>query len=63
MTFLKLGSTSAGFGGCVWKATGSQILAFQCKSFCCSVEFNACHDKSIRSSLTCSMCLLIMGSE
>ena len=34
MTFLKLGSTSLGFGGCVWnfvlKATGSQIFTFQC---------------------------------
>ena len=25
--------------------------------------FNACHDKSIRSFLTCSMCLLMMRSE
>ena len=52
LTLLKLGSASAGFGGCVWnflKATGSQILAFQCdRVFACSVEFNACHDKSIR---------------
>ena len=33
LTFLKLGLASAGFGVCVWnslKATGSQILAFQC---------------------------------
>jgi len=32
LTFLKLVLTSAGFGGCVcnfFKATGSQILAFQ----------------------------------
>jgi len=29
---------------------GSQISAFQCdRVFACSVEFNACHDKSIRS--------------
>jgi len=67
VTFLKLGLTSAGFGGCVWnflKAMGSQILAFQCdRVFACSFEFNACHNKSIRSFLTCSVCLLIMGSE
>ena len=33
VTFLRLGSTSAGFGGCVWnflKAKGSQIFAFHC---------------------------------
>ena len=42
------------------KATGSQILAFQCdRVFACSVEFNACHDKSIGSSV----CLLMMRSE
>jgi len=36
------------------KAMGRQILAFQCdrEFFDCSVEFNACHDKSIRSFLT-----------
>ena len=28
-----------------------------------NTEFNACHDKSIRSFLTCSVCLLMMGSE
>jgi len=44
---------------------GSQILAFQCdrEFFACSLEFNACHDKSIGGFLTCSVCLLMMGSE
>ena len=70
LTFLKLGLASVGIGGCVLnfvlKATGSQILAFQCDReliFACSLEFNACHDKSIRSFLTCSVCLLMMRSE
>ena len=33
LTFLKLGSASAGFGGCVWnfffESQGNQILGFQ----------------------------------
>ena len=29
----------------------------------CSIEFNASHDKSMSSFLTCSVCLLVMGSE
>ena len=33
------------------------------KVFTCSTEFNACHDKSMGSFLTCSVCLLMMGSE
>ena len=44
-------------------ATGSQVLAFQCDREACSVEFNACHDKSIHNFLTCSVCLLMMRSE
>ena len=46
------------------KAMGSQILAFQCdRTLTRIVQFNACHDKSIHSFLTCSVCLLMMGSE
>ena len=43
----------------------SQILAFQCgrEFLTCNTEFNACHDKSIRSFLTPPVCLLMMGSE
>jgi len=29
----------------------------------CSIEFIACHDKSILTFLTCSVCLLMMRSE
>jgi len=35
LTFLKLFFASVDFSGCVWnflKATGSQILAFQCET-------------------------------
>ena len=41
------------------------LLAFQCgREFLThNTEFNACHDKSIRSFLTCSVCLLMVGSE
>ena len=53
LTFLKLDSTSAGFGGCVWKFFESQD----------SWEVSAYHDKSTSNSLTCSVCLLMMGSE
>jgi len=28
-----------------------------------NTEFNACHDECIPSFLTCSVCLLMMGSE
>ena len=52
LTFLKLGSASVGFSGCV--GIGSQIFA---------IQFNACHDKSICGLLTCFVCLLMMGSE
>ena len=54
LTFLKLGLTSAGFGGCVCifvESQDSQILTFQCdrEFLTYNTEFNACHDKSIRS--------------
>ena len=29
----------------------------------CSIEFNACHDESMHSFLTSSVCSLMMGSE
>ena len=32
------------------------------ESLTCSIEFNECHDKSIRTFLACSVCLLMMGS-
>jgi len=66
LTFLKLGSTSASFGGWVLnESQDSHILAFQCgrEFLTYSTEFNACHDKSIRSFLTCSVYLLMVGSE
>jgi len=41
---------------------GSQTFGFNVtESLSCIMEFNACHDKSIRSFLTCSVCLLVMG--
>jgi len=48
---------------CEWLV--SQILVFQCSRefLTYNTEFNACHDKSIRSFLTCSVCLLMVGSE
>jgi len=53
-----------GVSGIFLKATGSQILAFRCdRVFACNIEFNTCRDKSIRSFLTCSVCLLMMRSE
>ena len=53
-----------GVSGFLLKAMGSQILAFQCdRVFACSVESNACHDKSICGFWTCSVCLLMMRSE
>ena len=44
---------------------GSQSLLFSVIEFLpvASIEFNACHDKSMRSFLTCSVYLLMMGSE
>ena len=51
LTFQKQGSASAGFSGCVWSIFG--VLT-------CIMEFNACHDKSIRNFLICVVCLLTM---
>ena len=60
-----MGTASVGFGGCVWNFFGKPRVA---KSLLfnvieSSIEFNAYHDKSIHSFLTCSLCLLTMGSE
>ena len=49
----------------LFESHDGQILAFQCgrEFLTYTNEFNACHDKSIRSFLTCSVCLLMVGSE
>ena len=46
------------------KATTAKSLLFSVVEFLTYTdEFNACHDKSIPSFLTCSVCLLVVGSE
>ena len=42
--------------GVYTRTRGGEILTY-------NTELNACHDKSICSFLTCSVCLLMVGSE
>ena len=48
----------------LFKNQDSKILAIQCgrEFLTYNTEFNAGHDKSIRSFMTCSVCLLMVGS-
>ena len=49
---------------CLKARIAKSIHAFQCdRVLTNSTEFIACHDKSIRNFLTCSVCLLMVGSE
>ena len=63
LTFLKLGSTSVGFGGCVCDLFGKPRVAK-------SLLFQHVAQSSLHAMIypnvvffTCSVCLLMMGSE
>jgi len=66
LNFQKLVSASAGFGGCVGNFLEIHGWPNLCYSvwwrvLTCSIEFNACHDKSM-CSFWRVLCLLMMGS-
>jgi len=64
LTFLKKGSASADFGGCVWiHANKSKLYHTEKQGFGYPGLRKKKHDKSICSFLTCSVCLLMMGSK